>query len=278
MELFMRWPRLLPSSARRLAPSLATLPACLPACLPAWLVGLVVVPLPLLLAASAARGADAAADFSPSQNPNGPWRYGQFAPVVPPAPITGPLILFPNASTLFFGVDTWNRGIDLALRYPLVYHNGTAVPADYGTGEIGPGELGFHPGPNGEFAVVRYTAPSSGEFLIDATFRRDDTGAAGIYVLVDGETLYGSLLDSQTEVSRYLSLMDLAAGSTVDFVVGVGPDGIYNGDTVELEASVPEPATGTSLIGGLALLARLARRARPAARPPAPSTPGPALR
>ncbi len=43
------------------------------------------------------------------------------------------------------------------------------------TAVLAPHQLSFHPGPNGEFCLIRFTAPTSGKFQISGAFTGVDT-------------------------------------------------------------------------------------------------------
>jgi hypothetical protein len=101
---------------------------------------------------------DAAADFCATANPCGAWSYGWFA-----TPDTG-FTLYTQPSNI--GVDAWSDP-SLATFEPDDFHNGTPdtiTPAC--CNPIPSGTAGFHPGPNGENSVFRWTAPSSGIYTI----------------------------------------------------------------------------------------------------------------
>jgi hypothetical protein len=108
---------------------------------------------------------DAAADFSATDNPNGAWSYGwsqtlgsDFNPIATPA--------------MFGDLDAWPSNIHLpGTPNPAVVHNGTGDTIIFvRTIQYLPGQLGFHPGPYGEYAIVRWTAPSDGYIATHAVF------------------------------------------------------------------------------------------------------------
>jgi PEP-CTERM motif-containing protein len=210
--------------------------------------------------------ADVAADFSSTDNPNGVWRYGWSET------LGSPLVLSTSPRTRD-GVDTWPG--DLAPDgNPAEYHNGTQDLILLGGGaRFEPGQFGLHPGPDGQYAVVRYTAPDSGSTLITAEFSGQDTTgtSSDVHVLFNGLSLLDAFVEGNGNASivpfdRTLSLKE---GDTIDFAVGFGSNGTFFGDSTALAASiqlnpVPEPGTLTLLTLGVV---GLARRLRGAARP-----------
>jgi len=106
---------------------------------------------------------DPAAEFSPVNNPNGPWTYGQ-------ANTLGASIsLLGNLDHCGGVVDIWNMAPGAS---PSVLHNGTGQTVHCSAGlDIPPGALALHPSNGGQYAVIRWTAPLDLPSLtIDATF------------------------------------------------------------------------------------------------------------
>lgn len=201
---------------------------------------------------------DAAADFSSAANPTGPWAYGSTAT------LGGSFETYGTPGTVFYGASSWNAGgLTFPGMYPLVFHNGTAAAIDYGSGAVLPGELGLHPGNDGRLSIVRWTAPQAGSFRVEATFTRDDVGVTDVHVLRNQLALHAVALDAFHPGSSFAQTLVLAAGDHLDFAVGFGADGAFNGDTVDLSlriAAVPEPAAWAAMLGGLGMLLALHRR------------------
>jgi len=206
------------------------------------------------------RTADVAADFSSTDNPNGVWRYGWTQTLGSPLNLS-------TSPRIRDGVDQW-RG-DLAEDgNPAAYHNGTAGVILVGGGaRFEPGQFGLHPGPDGEFAVVRFTAPAAGTASITAEFRGQDTTgtSSDAHVLFNGVSLFDAFVEgngdfSAVPVDRTLALNK---GDTIDFAVGFGSNGTFFGDSTALAAliqlnPVPEPGTLTLLtLGVIGLAARV---------------------
>jgi hypothetical protein len=192
---------------------------------------------------------DAAADFSLASNPNGVWSYGY------ENSLGSSLILYDMANTTWFGnpgLQAWNSplGID-----PNVVHNSTDMDIMFATSVILPARsLQFHPGPNGQFSVIRWTAPVAGEFNLDAAFRGNDfvfPTTTDVHILFNGNSLFSADVLAYGPGPSFSNIVSVKTGDTIDFAVGVGTDGSYIGDSTGISAiisAVPEP-------GGALLLA-----------------------
>lgn len=195
-------------------------------------------------------------DFSLSGNPNGPWSYGYSQT------LGGPLI--PHASSgSNGGLDFWNTDISIGL--PWVARNSTASPMNWaGTTVFAPGALSLHPGPNGQVAILRFTAPSTGQYAISgAFFGQDYVGptTTDVHLLLNGSSIFdGVVADFGTSQSFNITTA-LAAGSFLDFAVGFGSNQTYLYDSTGLTATitqVPEPTT--LALAGVAFSLRLLSR------------------
>ena len=81
---------------------------------------------------------DAAADFSPTNNPNGVWSYGW-------SQTLGSMFNLDTTSTTSDGLNFWEGPINTGSppgSFPLVGYNGTTGPITFGgTVEVQPGQL-----------------------------------------------------------------------------------------------------------------------------------------
>jgi hypothetical protein len=188
---------------------------------------------------------DAAADFSPISNPNGVWSYG-WSPT-----LGGTFHLYTDSVRDDAGADVW-RGNQGGIRgEPAVVHNGTDMPlVGAGTNVLQPGQMGFHPGPHGEFSVVRWTAPNDGLFAIVVTFTGLDfvgPTTTDVHTLNNGTALFDGLVAGfgPNSATSFDGTLSVRQGDTIDFTVGWGLDGNYFYDLTGLAATiapVPEPA------------------------------------
>jgi len=177
---------------------------------------------------------NAAADFSPSSNPNGAWSYGWSSTL-------GSAFNLDVARASVSGIDLW-RGNLSSDGNPSVSHNSTANVISIGTVTWQPRQLAFHPGPNGEFSVIRWTAPTTAIVSIAASFTGADCCATttDVHVLRNGVSLFdNSVIGFGTTVS-FSATVSIQAGDTIDFIVGFGSDGNFFNDTTGLDAVLSE--------------------------------------
>jgi len=131
----------------------------------------------------------------------------------------------------------------LGTNEPLVILNSASWPVTIGTVTWKPHSLSLHPGPKGEYSVVRFTAPKAGTYKIDSTFAEiDQKTTTDVHVLVDGRPISDAYiqLNGLGATSPFSGSVDLAAGDTVDFVVGYG-NGHYDYDSTGLDAKITGP-------------------------------------
>jgi hypothetical protein len=186
-------------------------------------------------AAAQATSWAAAGDFSAASNPNGAWSYGWSAN-------RGSTFNLDTVATTVSGVNVWKYSATQV--EPDVFYNGTSNTINpSGTNPIPAGTLAFHPGPSGQNAIVRWTAPSSGAYAIAATFTgRDIVGTTtDVAVLSNGSPLWvGEVTGYGATQSYPPSRLNLNAGDTVDFTVGYGTDGTYSYDSTGLGADISQ--------------------------------------
>ena len=114
-----------------------------------------------------------------------------------------------------------------------------------------PGRLSSHPGPQGEYSVVRWTAPRSDRYAIEAVFLAiDEETTTDVHVLRGGRPLFKGLinLDGQGSQATYKQELALEKGDVLDFVVGrgdilslvVGPRGSHVCDSTAIELLIAE--------------------------------------
>lgn len=221
------------------------------------------------LAPAASAQYNAVTDFSitANQNVNGVWSYGQ-------TPTRGGTFsLLQTAETNFSfsnSIEAW-RGTATGFsgNYPFIAHNKTATTQTYLTVTQPIDLLNLHPGPSGENAVVRFTAPQAGTFRIQGRFQGLDNGptTTDVALLLNGIVQYTSGIN--TNNNGNLATFDLtrtfAIGDRLDFSVGYG-NGFYGNDSTGLAVSIgpaaaPEPGTlGLLCVGALTLAGGIARR------------------
>ena len=141
----------------------------------------------------------------------------------------------------------------------------TPSPVCCGITAVDPGQIFMHPDPGGQpdmFTVLRFTAPSAGSFTAAANFEQLHSNPATTYLRVAGV-----VTDTGAGTSTLTEAGSIAAGQTIDFIVGPQPNGDYGSTSTGLFATidftpVPEPASAAVVMiaGAAALLAR--RRVR----------------
>ncbi len=107
-----------------------------------------------------------------------------------------------------------------------------------------PKQLALHPGPKGEYSVVRWTCPAAGEYTMEATFAGiAESATTDVHVLHNGRSLHDGLINVKDHgnVSECTKILTLAQGDTLDFAVGFG-NGFYGGDTTALSARIRSAA------------------------------------
>jgi hypothetical protein len=101
---------------------------------------------------------DVAADFSTNSNPNGVWSYGYATN------LGGNLILYTDTSPSTTNVIWWRHNI--AASVPAVFYNRStnATTTADGTPHLAPHQAVFHPGPQNQYSIYRFTAPAAGTY------------------------------------------------------------------------------------------------------------------
>jgi hypothetical protein len=182
-----------------------------------------------------------AADFSPTANPNGVWSYGWSTDLG-----SSFMLDAVRGDTIFevSGYHWWagEKATDAEPgHFPLVSHNSTGTLLNFGGSIIVPaGQLTLHPGPDGEYAIVRFTAQVAGSYTITAAFLRLDVGCGtttDVHVLVNNRSVFDSVVDNSCADTSMQAIETLAPGDTIDFAVGFGP-GSYFCDTTGLNATI----------------------------------------
>ncbi len=125
-----------------------------------------------------------------------------------------------------------------------INHDGTVFPS---------GTVALHVGPAGEPAVLRFTAPSDGEYRIQSQFQ----GIAGppangpittgaVAVLARGQTVFSDHINcgGRPNETSYDAAMTLQQGDIVDFVSGSG-NATFNSDTTRVDVLIGGPDDAT---------------------------------
>ncbi len=199
----------------------------------------------LFASASAhADGYDAAADFQILSNPGSVWSYGY-------SPSAGA----GYAMTLFDATRAsgWFMSNYGSLGTPAAFMN-LGAPAS----GVATGQFGLHPGPAafGDLAILRFTAPAAGDYMVTGQFFAGDVGSmSGKIILNDDAANPLQAFGDTTDASIFAPLtVTLAAGAHLDFVVGNNGNYLYGSTPLSVQINaVPEPSTYLLMLGGLAL-------------------------
>jgi hypothetical protein len=172
---------------------------------------------------------DVAADFSTNSNPNGVWSYG-YATV-----LGGSLILYTDTSFSTPSVIGWRHNIGFGV--PAVFYNRTANTTTTGDGtpNLGPYQACFHPGPDDEYSIYRFTAPAAGNYQLQAAFVGADVGGTttDVHVLLNDSSIFDGSVNGfgpGTGPSFSTNLV-LQANDRIDFEVGYGNNGFFYDST-----------------------------------------------
>lgn len=123
---------------------------------------------------------------------------------------------------------------------PCVTFNGT----DHDIRALGitwaPGQLAFHPGRSGEYAVVRWTAPAEDTVDLAAAFKTiAEHATTSVHVFHNGKPLFERLIDLEGNgpECEYAAPVSVHVGDTLDFVCGWGNND-YGADTTALAVTL----------------------------------------
>jgi hypothetical protein len=175
-----------------------------------------------------------------SINPSGVWSYGW-------KPTTlGALTLFTNCFTVgtFPDVSGWTT----TTGYPHVSHNVHAVTT-LGSGAqatLPPRALVMHPGPAGEYAVVRFTPLFRGTYKLSGQFYALDNYGTGtntdVSIIQNNVTTVFSNSVKYYGGAKFASftskVIQMQVGDYIDFEVGFGADLTYSYDSTGLNAVI----------------------------------------
>ncbi len=102
------------------------------------------------------------------------------------------------------------------------------------------GHLAFHPGPAGEYSVVRWTAPEDGRVEVRSRFTSlAERATTDVHLLHNGRALFDGLINVHDggNASDNTTSLAVQRGDRLDWVVGFG-NGSYGADTTGLAATV----------------------------------------
>ncbi len=139
---------------------------------------------------------------------------------------------FDNAGGLS-GIQIWRNGGQID---PCVNFNPTSGVVTALGITWQPGTLAFHPGPQGEYGVVRYTAPADYVVEFSASFKSIAAHATtDVHVLHNGRVLFDDVinLNNRGPETQWKATLTVKENDTIDFAVGRGNND-YGGDCTGL--------------------------------------------
>ena len=221
------------------------------------------VGLAIVVSVSSALGYDAATEFSITSNPNGVWSYGWSTN------LGSAFHLYIYASTFATNaLDMWSRtSTNVSPYLPGLMHNGTTntITVPSARQVLQAGQLAEHPGPNGEYSLVRWTALSAGSFSITSSFVGLDLDGVStdVHVLRNNTAIFNGSVSGHVVPTAFATNIVLGIGDTIDFAVGYGSNHTYYDDLTGLSATVvPEPETLLVTVQGMICAALLILRRR----------------
>lgn len=153
----------------------------------------------------------------------------------------------PGQESPLAGMRSWSSselgGVD-----PAVSHNPTPHTRSMANIRWEPGRMSFHPGPKGEYSVVRFTAPEAGDYSLRAAFLAIDQSptTTDVHVLHGTRPVFDGWINlhGQGKQATYDGKVTMAKGDALDFVVGWG-NGTYICDSTGLEVRLTSPSGKT---------------------------------
>ncbi|RHZ78958.1 hypothetical protein Glove_153g43 [Diversispora epigaea] len=173
-------------------------------------------------------------NFSLTHNPSSVWSYGS----KPVGYLTGTFNLLTHLvqDSNGTGIVAWfEEGASYGNSWLGVYYNPNPTTTTFGSKNIFPAKsVCMHPETDKGFSVVRFTAPTNGNYSLNVTFAHVDNTATnrhtGVYIVYNNlETLWETDLvgigysDSFKSIDSGIAVRE---NETIDFIVGIGSDSL----------------------------------------------------
>lgn len=146
--------------------------------------------------------------YSLKQNPSKEWSYG-WTPS-----LGGEFVKYTEAyDENSWAGWRWNKFVpSVAVNHADQVREGTR-----------PGDVQLHPGPSGQYSVVRWTAPQSAKMKVEGSFEAGNIGLVDVHVLHNGSELLAVQNTHKNE--PFSKSISVKCGDIVDFCVGAGRNG-----------------------------------------------------
>ncbi len=126
----------------------------------------------------------------------------------------------------------------------MVSHNGLKEPMGVADSTWAPGQFSLHPGLNGQYSVVRWTAPEAGEYAISAAMaglcRKPTT--TDIHVYRNNTPLFDGFINVHglPNTAKFAKTLTVDKGDKISVIVGIGDGNPYS-DTTALAMTIKSP-------------------------------------
>jgi len=179
---------------------------------------------------------DATAQFSAANNPAGAWSYGWQPSVGSGFTLLTHQLIFGGGAYFWDRANTPGTPPIIGKNttdHPIVIADNPTVPA---------GVSMFHPGPNNERAVVRWTSPAAGYadiFVhVGGVAIDPDYVSTDIAILKDSVQLAATSSYNNASRYSYYRRVDVSPGSAIDLSQGFGTNGSYFNDSTAFRFTV----------------------------------------
>jgi outer membrane protein OmpA-like peptidoglycan-associated protein len=190
---------------------------------------------------TAAQDFSAVGQFSVSANPSGPWSYGSTKTL-------GGDFTRMAGTDKCGSLECWIASIGAGGAPWMRINRAGAVPNCSAAGLTPKTVLHMHPGPNGEFSVVRWTAPADHLVSITGSFvGLDNPTTTDVHVLAKNVAVFDGDINRRGKTVPFQISREVKAGDTIDFLVGYGSNKNYSTDSTGLSATISTVSKAAAL-------------------------------
>jgi len=174
-------------------------------------------------------------DFSSTNNPNSVWSYGWSTK-------EGKEFNIYEKTSTFNEILLWIADIPNS---SCVSYNPTnqLLYGNNGTNSIEAKSVGFHPGNNGERAIIRWTSPNSRKYLIKTIVKGRDhvyPTSTDVNILHNSKIIWSTNINSFNEPISFSKELFVNKGSYIDFSCGYGSNNTWIGDTTGIDIIITD--------------------------------------